>query len=137
MTWKPNAIGGKDGCPAVLFHGTKREHLDSIRENGLVPHDPHFWCRETGQHTDECPQSYEPKAVYLTDSLLQAAVNSGGIDREAETFDLDCLLVVDVTRLPLLRLGFYTCMEPIGPERIRRIADHPALRRQLRKETGW
>jgi hypothetical protein len=107
----------------VLFHGTKREHLQPIRTRGLEPH----WPEIEG----------EPEAVYLTDDLGQAVANSGGIDRDAETFDLDCLLVVDVTGLPLYRVSFYTCMQPIPPERITCITEHPQLRRQLREETGW
>jgi hypothetical protein len=119
----PNATGGQDGCPAMLFHGTKREHLQSIRARGLVTH----WPEVDG----------EPDAVYLTDDLGQAVANSDGINRETDTFDLDCLLAVDVTGLPLYRLSFYTCMEPIAPERITMVTDHPELRRQLREETGW
>jgi len=77
--WQANAIGGENRCPAVLFRGTKREHLQAIRTRGLAPRWP------------------EVDAVYLIDDLLQALANSGGIDRQTETFDLDCLLVVDVT----------------------------------------
>jgi hypothetical protein len=121
--WRPNAVGGQDGCPAVLFHGTKREHLQSIRARGLIPH----WPEVDG----------EPDAVYLTDDLGQAVANSDGIDWQTETLDLDCLLVVDVTGLPLYRLSFYTCMQPIPPERITGIQDHSRLRDQLKEETGW
>lgn len=136
-TWRPNAIGGRDGCPAVLFHGTKREHLPSIRANGLIPRQPRFWPDVNGQHT-------EPEAVYLTDDFGQAVANCEGSkllgrisEREARHVVLATLLAVDVTGLPLLRLSFYTCMQPIPPERVTSITEHPEMRRQLREETGW
>lgn len=135
--WSANAVGGEDGCPAVLFHGTKREHLPSIRANGLIPRQPRFWPDVNGQPS-------EPEAVYLTDGLGQAVANCEGTEligrvseRDVRRVVLACLLAVDVTGLPLLRLGFYTCMQPIPPERITSITEHPALRRQLREETGW
>jgi len=107
----------------MLFHGTKRERLPSIRACGLEPH----WPEVEG----------EPDAVYLTDDLGQAVANSDGIDWETSTFDLGCVLVVDVAGLPLYRLSFYTCMQPITPERITGISEHPKLRRRLWEETGW
>jgi hypothetical protein len=90
---------------------TKREHLEAIRAHGLVPHWPEA--------------DSEPDAVYLTDDFGQAVANSGGIDRETGTFDLDCPLVADVTGLPMFRLSFYTCMLPIPPERITSITEQP------------
>ena len=123
MMWAPNAVSGENGCPSVLFHGTSRERLTSIRRDGLIPHEP--------------ASGPGPEAVYLTSSLHQAVTNSGGIDWETETFDLDCLLVVEVTGVPLCQLAFYTCMQPIPPGRITGIATHPALRSELREETGW
>ena len=106
--WQANVIGGENGCPAVLFHGTKREHIASIRDHGLAPADPHFWCRESGQHSgDGCTESCEPDAVCRTDDLGQAVANSDSIAWETSTFDLDCLLVIDVTGLPVYRLSFY------------------------------
>lgn len=129
-----NAIGGQGGTPAVLFHGTTRAALDTIRQEGLQPFQPTYWG-----------PGYEPKAVYLTDSLHQAACNAlKWIDDVAPSTDrvrrqtvLETVLVVDVTDLPLLVLGFVTCFVPIGPERIKSITEDPKLRRRLRRETGW
>jgi hypothetical protein len=127
VTWT-NSIGGEGDTPAILYHGTKHAHVADIRKNGLYPFQPTFWLDVNGRPT-------EPKAVYLTESLRQASAHAD-YDRERGP-DLECLLVVDVSGLPLLRLGFVTCFEPIAPERISCIAEHPALRLQLYDETGW
>jgi hypothetical protein len=132
--WQPNATGGKDRVPAVLFHGTKREHLPLIRASGLVPRQPAPWV---GQYAG-------PEAVYLADGLGQAIANCEGAeligratDPEVRQVILDSVLAVDVTGLPLVQLGFYTCLQPIPPERLTRVADDPVLRRRLKTETGW
>jgi len=126
-TWTANAVGGRDGTPAMLFHGTDPGTLDAIRREGLRPFEPDYWG-----------PGCEPTAVYLTESLQQAAANAlKRLDPRPRRLDPRTLLVVDVTDLPLLVLGFVTCFAPIGPERITDITAYPALRRRLRRESGW
>ncbi len=95
-----NAIGTPGG---LLFHGTARDRLASIRRDGLQPRIP--------EYDDRVPW----EAVYLTEDLDQAWAN--GI-KWTDSRDRSVVLIVDVSGLPLLIDGWVTCPCPIEPERI-------------------
>jgi hypothetical protein len=84
----------------------------------LIPADPNF-----------SGPGCEPVAVYLTDSLCPARANAWKHSLSGE------VLLVDVVGLPLVALSFYTCLIPIGPQRISRLADHPRLLRSLAQDS--
>ena len=107
-----NAVGQPG---ELLFHGTRLANLSSIRRLGLIPAEPTFWG-----------EGSEPRAVYLTGGLQQAY---------AHAESADSLLVVDVTGLPLLVLGFVTCPLRIEPWRISAITAWPRLVRELKRAT--
>jgi hypothetical protein len=59
----PHAVGGVDGMPALLLHGTAAESVEAILADGLIPADPNFWgpvrsrpvryptrCRQSSSH---------------------------------------------------------------------------------------
>jgi hypothetical protein len=115
--WTTNAVGGENGVPALLLHGTQPELVDAILSQGLVPNGI----------------GVEVEAVYLTESLNQAGANSYKRDERLPRFIDAGVLIVDVTGLPLLRLGFYTCPVSIVGDRITRLAEHPARWRIRRR----
>jgi hypothetical protein len=125
--WDANAVGGEAGAPELLLHGTDPARVGAILAEGLVPHEPGWAVAPDGR-------DYEPCAVYLTDSLMQARANSWKwLERPPRRRYNDGVLVVDVTGLPLLVLGFVTCFERIEPGRISRLVDHPARFRCYRQ----
>ena len=120
------AVGGIDGVPALLLHGTAAESVEAILRDGLIPADPNFWG--TG-----C----EPVAVYLTDSLGQARANAWKHNQHSLSGEV---LLVGVAGLPLVALSFYTCLTRVSSRsdrrRISRLADHPRLLRSLAQDSA-
>jgi hypothetical protein len=122
--WTTNAVGGAAGVPALLLHGTDPQLVDAILADGLTTAKPTFYG----------DGGIEPEAVYLTESLYQARANSFKHVERVPTRRFDAgILVVDVTALPLLALGFYACPVSITADRIRPLAEHPARWRIRRR----
>ena len=88
------------GMGKLLLHGTKRQFLPAVLRDGLKPS---LFC--------------EKLVVCLTKNLPQARANTDG--------DYGCVLVVDVSGLPVRELGFVTCPVTIEARRISLLIHHP------------
>jgi hypothetical protein len=98
-TWTPNAVGGRDGVPKRLFHGTSPDNVQSIFATSLEPR------RVT--HLSHRPDLEPSVGVFLT--------TSWGLARWKGT-----VLVVDVRGLDLVRINHwnYASLAAIEPDRI-------------------
>jgi RNA:NAD 2'-phosphotransferase (TPT1/KptA family) len=90
----PNSVGERN---ERLYHGTQLSSLDSILATGLDP-----------------ARSRDPQlpAICLTEGIEQARISAWRAPEHG------VVLTVDVTGLPLLRLGFVTCFVWIEPDRV-------------------
>lgn len=101
--WSPSGLA----TPGTkLYHGTALSSVCSILRDGLIPQSPEATLLGLPVNEDQ------PVAVYLTEGKAQARACAW---RKA---DVGAVLTVDMSSLPVLWLGFVTCMERIPPERI-------------------